>query len=212
MDETYYNFYLDLFNSIIEKYGITPKGVVHVGMHKAEEYPMYKHFGIQDILFIEANKQLIEQWTPNDPTCTVVHAAVSDKVEDVEFFISNNDHCSSLLEMQEHLNIYPGYCHIGKVKMTTTTLDNILWGSDYSKWNIMNLDIQGAELQAMQGLTNWDELDVVITEVNFIHMYKGCALIADIDNFLSSKGMTRVITHPYDGWGDAVYIKNKFIK
>ena len=48
--------------NILKEYGITPRGVIHVGMHKAEEYPIYKAAGVQNIIFIEANKKLAESW------------------------------------------------------------------------------------------------------------------------------------------------------
>jgi hypothetical protein len=49
----------------------------------------------------------------------------------------------------------------------------------------------------------------VFTEVNTEEVYKGCALISQIDDFLSPLGFERVETvmwknHP---WGDALYIR-----
>ena len=44
--------------SNLSKYGITPRGVIHVGMHKAEEYAIYKTANVQKICFIEANPKI----------------------------------------------------------------------------------------------------------------------------------------------------------
>jgi|SRR6478735_11014524 len=196
---------------ILNKYGIIPHGVIHVGMHKAEEYPIYKAAGVETILFVEANANLCHQYHPDDEFCYVVHAAVSDKLEDVEFHITNNGESSSILELGDHALIYPHIVNIETVKMKTTTLDKVLdkVGVYLFNFNILNLDIQGAELQAMKGLTDWTHIEAVFTEVNYREMYKSCALISEIDEFLFSKGFVKVEeVDTGAGWGDALYIKH----
>lgn len=201
------------FNDI-QKYGIIPKGVIHVGMHKAEEYPIYKKSGVETMLFIEANKQLVHEYAPNDNNCYIVHAAVSDIEEDIEFNITNNGESSSILELADHAVIYPHITYVDKLKMTTTTLSTIIEkvGLDYELFNILNLDIQGVELKAMKGLKKWDHIHAVFTEVNYREMYKGCSLIEDIDIFLKNLGFDKV--NEVDtgcGWGDALYVKNEYL-
>jgi hypothetical protein len=51
----------------------------------------------------------------------------------------------------------------------------------------------------------------IYTEVNTEHVYKDCALIGDIDEYLGRFGFTRVETNMYlnCGWGDAFYIRKK---
>ena len=92
------------FNILKEKYGISPHGVMHVGMHKAEEYPIYKSCGVDTIIFVEANENLAHAWENDDEDCYVVHAAVSDKSEYVDFNIANNGESSSILEIGVHRN------------------------------------------------------------------------------------------------------------
>ena len=197
------------FNLVKTKYGILPQGVIHVGMHKAEEYPIYKKAGVWDIIFIEANKDLAHAWQNNDDNCYVVHAAVSDKVEEVEFHITNNGESSSILELGDHAKIYPHIVYVETVKMKTTTLDTIIDKigiHDY--FNILNLDIQGAELKAMKGLSNWACIDAVFTEINYQEMYKGCALEQDVTEFLHTKGFRKVEeVNTGCGWGDALYVR-----
>jgi FkbM family methyltransferase len=194
----------------IKNYGITAHGVIHVGMHRAEEYPIYKKAGVDSILFIEANRDLAHAWKVDDDYCYVVHAAVSDKVEEVEFNITNNGESSSILELGHHSKVYPHIVNVKSVKMKTTTLDTIIEkvGIYDFHWNILNLDIQGAELKAMKGLTSWDNVDAVFTEVNFVEMYKGCALEPELTAFLEEKGFKKVEEVDTGcGWGDALYIK-----
>jgi len=196
--------------NILKKFDITPRGVIHVGMHKAEEYPIYKEHGVENIIFVEANRDLAHAWKNDDPHCYVVHAAVSDKVEEVEFHITNNGESSSILELGDHAKIYPHIVNVETVKMKTTTLDKIIEkvGIYFFNFNILNLDIQGAELKAMKGLTSWGEIDAVFTEVNYREMYKGCALEPEITSFLADLGLYKVEeVDTGAGWGDALYIR-----
>lgn len=194
----------------IKEHGIIPRGVIHVGMHKAEEYPIYKKSGVPTILFVEANKELAHSCDIDDDLCYIVHAAVSDKVEEVDFNITNNNESSSILELAEHSNIYPNIVKVSSVKMKTVTLDTVIKkvGVYDFTWNILNLDIQGAELKAMMGLTDWSNIEAVFTEVNYKEMYKGCPLIEDVDKFLFEKGFRKVEEVDTGcGWGDALYVR-----
>ena len=49
-----------------------------------------------------------------------------------------------------------------------------------------------------------------MTEVNRVDVYKNCAKVDELDEFLKSFGFIRVET-TWDGitWGDALYIKQK---
>jgi len=197
------------FSVIPDKYQIVPKGVIHVGMHKAEEYPAYKQCGVESVLFVEANPALAASVRIDNPKCYIVNAAVSDKREKVTFNVTNNGESSSILELADHLMFYPGIVNVGSFEVETSTLDDILSNYTVSDYNIINLDIQGAELKALQGLSFWEGIDAVYTEVNYREMYKGCALISDLNVYLGRKGFVKVEeVDTGSGWGDALYVRN----
>lgn len=198
------------FKILEEKYGIKTHGVMHVGMHKAEEYPKYKECGVETVIFIEANKNLAHACTIEDENCYIVHAAVSDKVEEIEFNIMNNGESSSILALKDHAYIYPHIYKVDSVKMKTTTIDSInrKLGLNEQAWNFLNLDIQGAELKALKGIGDWRFIDAIYTEVNYREMYEGCPLVDEIDAFLDEKGFKKVEeVDTGAGWGDALYIR-----
>jgi FkbM family methyltransferase len=106
----------------------------------------------------------------------------------------------------------------------TTRLDDIpeVRGAD-----LLKLDIQGAELRALQGGEKMlDDVLVVQTEVEFVEIYKGQPLFADVDAFLRCRnfqfhkmswtGRTfkpLVVTNNPNAssqwlWGDAVYVRD----
>jgi FkbM family methyltransferase len=211
------------FNKVKE-YGIVPRGTIHVGMHRAEEYPIYVEAKVQDIIFIEANEELVKEAKAKSMAAWIRHAAVSDTNEIVTFNITNNGESSSILELGDHSLIYPGIVNIRNVEMMTETLDQIFQVGVVVEpdrrvfhqlrfFNILNLDIQGAELKAMKGLTDWSHIEAVFTEVNYREMYKGCALIGEIEEFLTDKGFVKVEeVDTGAGWGDALFVKKEYVQ
>jgi hypothetical protein len=72
------------------------------------------------------------------------------------------------------------------------------------------LDIQGAELKALKGMEEYlSKIDYIYTEVNSDYVYKDCALIGEVDEYLEKFGLKRVETQIYTEyrWGDAFYIR-----
>ena len=91
-------------------------------------------------------------------------------------------------------------------------IDTFFEEEDFSPYdyNFLNLDIQGAELLALKGMKNsLEKINYIYTEVNSAEVYKKCAQIEELDEYLSEFGFKRVETKmtPYE-WGDAFYIRN----
>lgn len=73
--------------------------------------------------------------------------------------------------------------------------------------DFLNMDIQGAELKALRGMGDiLKQFKWAYLEVNKAELYKGCALVEDIDLYMLSYGFRRVETS-WTGamWGDALY-------
>jgi hypothetical protein len=81
---------------------------------------------------------------------------------------------------------------------------------DVNKYNFINIDVQGYELEVFKGASEkLNYIDVIMTEINQDELYKDCTQIQELDEFLSKYGFERVETYWWynDGWGDALYIK-----
>jgi hypothetical protein len=81
--------------------------------------------------------------------------------------------------------------------------------------NLINLDIQGAELDALKGACNFlDQVSYIYTEVSYVELYRNAPLAEEIDQYLNSFGFKRVVTRkvPKDGWADVLYINQKIAK
>jgi FkbM family methyltransferase len=209
---------------LVSKHNLKVTGVLHVGAHQCEEQKVYQDdlkLTHKDVLWVEGNQTLIDQAKKHDPKLEILQGFVAD-VDDFEadFIVTNNGQSSSLLELHEHKREHPSVKEVARHSVKTITLRTLLaqyakkqptaTTVDASKLNLLNIDIQGAELLALQGMG--DELlaqfDYLYLEVNTKELYKGCALVGEIDEFLAERGFERTDTEmTKHGWGDAFYIR-----
>ena len=208
---------LDVPQLCIE-HSINPKGVIHVGAHEGQEFNYYKKMEVKNVLFIEANPVVCERLqtkVASYPNVKTVNCAISNENATVDLHVTSNEQSSSILPLKKHQEIYPHIKETHKVKVESKKLDTLLQELKLnpSDYNILNIDIQGAELLALQGATNWLRyVDAINTEVNYEELYEGCVLIDELDEFLDQNGFQRVATKtPHPSWGDAFYIKKPLV-
>ena len=67
--------------------------------------------------------------------------------------------------------------------------------------------LQGYELEALRGMIKQlKHVDYIYTEINTSDVYKNCAHVADLDQFLGGFRFRRVTTkETEEGWGDTLY-------
>jgi FkbM family methyltransferase len=197
--------------SQLQKYwGVIPTQILHVGAHKAEELESYLRVGCSHIYWVEAQQDCVDALMSRlDPLVnTIIQAAVwSEDGIQLEFNIANNSESSSLYEFGSHLSSYPEINFNKKLLVETRTLDSVI--PKAAKIDFVNLDIQGAELRALQGFTeSLPQVKWIYSEVNSKSVYEGCAKVEEMDEFLWNSGFRRVTVRWWkkDGWGDALYI------
>ena len=197
------------------KYRFVPKGVIHVGAHKAEENSVYVDMGIDDVIWIEGNPELYQQLKDNfhKKGNQILNYLVSDiDDKEYEFKITNNGESSSILELGTHKEKHP-HIFVSEVKaLKSKTIKTICAENNINlkSFNFLNLDIQGAELLALKGMGDLiKDIDYIYTEVNVDYLYENCALMDEIDSYVSQYGFERKETKILDqyGWGDAFYVK-----
>jgi FkbM family methyltransferase len=203
----------EIIKTLLDSNNIQVKGSFHIGAHDCEELNFYSYLGLSknDVIWVDAmHNKVIEAKIRGIPN--VYQSVISDKDnEEVKFNVSNNGQSSSMLEFQTHSKEHPGVVYISSSIEKTTTIDTFFSKNnlDASKYNFWNLDIQGAELLALKGGSNSIQYaDAIYLEVNEDYLYKDCALVGEIDEFLKGKGYNRVQTvMTQHKWGDALYIR-----
>ena len=210
---------LDLKN-LFSQNSIIPKGIIHVGAYDGKDIKLYQTLNISKIFFIEANPTVFERLKANTTRSsvdvTVVNYAISNQNGKVTLYVNSMVQSSSILPLKHYRDIYPNIKETHQLIVESKTLDNLLEEFELSPtdFNILNLDIQGAELLALQGATNLLKyIDVVYTKVNYEELYEGCALAEEIDEFLGQTGFGRVaIAKPFHpSWGNAFYVRKQVV-
>ena len=197
-------------DELIKKYNISISGILHVGAHECEEMTDYeKYVSRNKILWIEALPNKVETSKHKYPGVIIENAAVSDVEEIVKFNVSNNGQSSSMLELGLHKVFHPEVKYVNSFNVKTKLLKHIISNYDIS-FNFLNLDIQGAELKALKGMEEYlHNIEYIYTEVNSDYVYKDCAIVGEIDEYLIKFGLHRVETVWFNNcrWGDAFYIR-----
>jgi len=200
-------------HKLVNRYNIKFDGILHVGAHECEELNDYKNYiSIDKILWIEAIPEKVKLCKSKYPEINIENAIVSDKIEDIVFKISNNGQSSSILDFGLHSHYHPYVHYVTEFTATTSLLKDILPKYDIN-YNFLNFDIQGAELKALKGMDEYlDNVSYLYTEVNSNYVYKDCALIDELDEYLKKFGLIRVETKWTEfEWGDAFYIKSNLL-
>lgn len=208
------------FTDLITRHRIKPKGIIHAGGHYAEEFAEYQKNGITQQLWIEALQDAYKVLVNNiksNPTAVAVNACISDTDgATVEFGYTpiNNGESSSFLEFGTHKQIHPEVEMTEKIKMNTTKIDTIFSLNKLiispDNYDMINADLQGCELMALKGATETlNHIKYLYLEFNETEVYKGCALLPELTEFLIQHGF-QIVEKKYGvagHWGDLFAIK-----
>jgi FkbM family methyltransferase len=200
-------------SDLVRFWNVLPKGILHVGAHLAEEKDSYEenNWTENGTIWVEAQPLLaINLKATLDPKKNRVIEAVvwSEDDKDFKLNMASNSASTSLLEFGTHSTTYPSISMVDSIDVKTARLDSLLTHEDL--FDFVNIDIQGAELQALIGMGDLlDQCKWVYLEVNKIQVYKDCAIVGDIDKYLETQGFRRVHTLWIRGagWGDALYAR-----
>lgn len=201
-------------HEIISRHHADIKGILHLGAHLGEEAKDYHDAGIDRVIWVEGNPSLVSQLKENVAAYSqnqVFNLLVSDKDNAaVNFNVTEFSQSSSILELGITKEIH-GTNVIEKIPLTAHRIDSFFRDNNLNieAYNFVNIDLQGYELIALKSMGRLlDNVDWVYTEVNVKSLYKNCALLYQVDNFLLKKGFVRVQTYMTTHfWGDALYVR-----
>jgi len=203
---------------LINKYDLKITGIIHCGASLAQENGDYKNCGIEDVVWIEAIPHVFQRMRRkllSSPQAIAIKECIGEEDnKEVDFFVSSNDaQSSSLLELKEHLQYYPNVKFVDNLRLKTKRMDTIIdeYGIDMSRFNFLNIDLQGAELMALKSMGKYmNYIQCAYVEVNQIHLYKDCPLVGDIDAFMEEWGLYPVETRwSRAQWGERLYMKTE---
>jgi len=148
----------------------------------------------------------------------VHQVALGSRSETVSFQINQSPMTSSMLARSDYAEKYfdAHTAPLKKVDVPCVTLDDWFADSGLEQVDVLKLDLQGFELEALRGAANMLAAGVgcIFLEVHFVPFYEGSALFADIDTLLRNAGyrlqnLYNIATHLPEGQigsADALYV------
>ena len=125
-----------------------------------------------------------------DKAATLYNSAIGPKAQKCPMHVSGCDDSSSLLpisSLQEEL--FPGTSEVHTVEVRVAPLNSFLRKEDIARPALLKLDVQGFELEALQGCESLlSEFDWIYSECSFVELYSGQKLAADLIEWLSNRG------------------------
>jgi FkbM family methyltransferase len=202
----------------LDKYNIIPNGVIHIGSHYGEEAELYNALGFNKVLWIEADPDSFEKLVKNTKLYSnhfCFNFLLSEKTEQVKFFIANNaGHSSSIYPLSKKISSKVwGNLNNDKFKyLESRRFDEVFDKETIQNYNVLNIDVQGAELSVLKGMGQFINLfEMCVLEINFQKIYQGSAIFTEVDSFLNSHSFKRGYLTITDYQGEAIYYKVKSI-
>lgn len=201
------------FRELFPKYNVNPKGVLHVGGNRGEEYPVYMELGITKQIWYEPNPEmfsLLQETIKNNPEAIAFQLCVGHENKEVVLHISNNaGQSSSIMELGTHAEVHPEVHYIKDIAVPMVRLDS-QFQSYNSDIDFLNADVQGNELNVLKGLGELlHNFKYLYLEVNWKELYIGCALFDEVVEYVSKFGF-KIAEYKECGntsWGDCFFIR-----
>ncbi|WP_029621016.1 FkbM family methyltransferase [Pseudorhizobium marinum] len=181
----------------------SPIEIVDIGASLAEE-PIYKNIlteGYGRVTGFEPNPAEIEKLNAQKKDYETYLPYFIGTGLDATFYETNWALTGSLFEPNEKLlnkfsNLGEATTLVQKHSVQTHRLNNV---SEITDIDLLKMDIQGSELNALRnGTEKLRHALVVQVEVEFVELYKGQPLFADVDIFLRHHGFQ---FHTFSGFG-----------
>lgn len=203
------------FQDLVRKYNFQIEGVLHIGASEGQEAIEYHNLKAKRVVWIEAIPWVYDK--------LVRHISKFQGQEALNYCIgdvdgkwiafneaNNGGQSSSILELGTHKMVHPEVKYIDKTSMKMRRIDKI--DHDFSGLDFLNIDLQGAEMLALKGMGDMiDQFKFLYLEVNKQHLYVGCPLIEEIEEYIGQYGFKRMELQwcGNTNWGDAFYIKKE---
>lgn len=201
---------------LIRRLGLDCRGVIHVGANTGQEMRSYRSAGLESVIYIEPIPDVfrkLQRRIARDPRHRAINALCAEREGDeVTFYIaSNGGQSSSIFEFGSHSELYPDVNYQSKLRLRTTTLDAIIFGTPGIRPELLDclvIDVQGAEANVLLGGERTLSLcQFVFTEISEGGLYKGDVPFEKIIELLKGHGFVlKCLDINRDGWGNAFFV------
>lgn len=200
------------------------KNVLHIGADRGGELPQYAELGVNKVVWIEANPEVYNELLDNIKNMNIpninnltFNQLISDKDDvDTEFniyygpdagYLVGNKGMSSILKADKN---WWGYnCYKGSLVLKSVTVDTFLERNNLGfDFDMLNMDVQGAELMVLKGAGKLlESVKYINCEITFSDpQYENNPLYEEIEEFFKGIGFKPIhIDMAAYNWGDIVW-------
>ncbi|MEM6364501.1 MAG: FkbM family methyltransferase [Planctomycetota bacterium] len=181
-----------------------PQSLIHVGAHLAQEREHYESLGYRQIWWIEGSETTHAELcrvidAHNGPaTHWVEHALLTDQEDQhIELHQFSNGGASNSI-FHATPNLSGRWSHVHETgqseRLTSRTLDTLVKERGSVPWDVLLVDVQGAELLVLNGATTLlQNVKAVICEASTVPYYDSGVLFDELAAFLSQFGFEPVM-------------------
>lgn len=170
--------------------------------HALESVELSKKYPNAKVYTFEANPvsyNVCLENTEGYDSITVINEAVNDydglckfypmdKEKTITTWEDGNQGASSLYRANGQYDFIEKYVQY-EIEVPCTRLDTFCERNDIDKIDIIWMDLQGAELKALQSLGSLlDTVQIIHTELEMNPMYEGQCLFSDVNEYLTNNG------------------------
>jgi FkbM family methyltransferase len=208
-----------MISNDFEKLMKIKKGAIHIGGHEAGECSWYEQMGFNKTMWFEPDPdvfKILQNNIKQYPNQVGYNVGIYNKtMQTILHVASNGGQSSSILNFKLHKIYHPHVTYVGDKMVDLIRMDEFVTQNNINikEFNMLNIDVQGVELQVIESFGNMlENIDYILVEVNEAELYENGSLIGDIDRHLGAYGIIRAETYmtPYQ-WGDAFYIKRNLL-
>lgn len=165
---------------------------------------------------IPASVAQLQQRFADQPDVIVYPNALGAENKTTTFNVLKHHTSSSILvPTRTNDHYHPGAMDITQqIEVAMVRLDSLF----NDPVDLLKLDLQGYELEALKGCGDWiKQIKIITTEVEFVPLYKGQPLFSDIEIYLRNQGF--FLLNLYELWtqtdgqltaGDAVFLNQRY--
>lgn len=143
-----------------------------------------------------------------DNAVVLNQVAIGPEMNETDMHVSAKDDSSSLLPISSiQGEIFPGTEEVGTVRITVAPLEAFISDSDIKGSALLKLDVQGFEMEALQGCESLlHRFSWIYCECSFVELYSGQRLASDVIKWINDKGfrICGVYNASYDHNGNAI--------
>jgi FkbM family methyltransferase len=179
-------------------------GVIHVGANTGQERFLYRLFGLR-VIWVEPIPEVFARLSSKIARFSkqrAIQSLVTDRDDqEYEFHVaSNNGASSSILDFDQHKDIWPEVTYERTIALRSKTLASLVRdeGIDLDEYDALVIDTQGSELLVLEGAEPiLEHFTYVKAEVPDFESYAGCCKLEDVEAFLTARGFAEHVRQQF---------------